>query len=234
MNEAKPFYVKSLEEDLATQRLVNGVKQPFQSVENMVRSSIILPNTVSFGQADRLACTVLTEEYMQTYRPQGIIFQTDENPDYMAPFDLMVLANVPGEKILSDYYSIVDELKEHYGRALMPGYHDFLFKTIEEMLAVIPDPEAAWSMVNDLRERYGLSPIPESEKNLVAYNEAIFHREVPVTPIALFGKEELVPRLSERAELLGLKVYGSAREFYEEKMREIAGERMREFKMSMR
>ena len=218
MNIEKPFYVKSLEEDLATQRLEGGAKKRFQSIEEMVSASggapHIDPNTVSFGQADRLACTVLNSTYTQTYRAQGIIFQTDDLPDYVAPFDLMVLANTPGEEIFSDYYKIVGELKEHYGRSLIPGYTNFLFKTPEEMFAKIPNPEVAWKLVNEFRLKHGLTPIPEDQKKLVMYNEVIFHKTIAIEPVALFGVEKCVLQLAERAHAINLPIFTSAQEFY--------------------
>ncbi len=226
----KTFFVKSLEEDLATQRLIDGKKQPFQSLDEMCHPTNgeqphIKPNTVSFGQAERLACTAISEQYTQTYRPQGIIFQTSTPPDYVAPFDLMVLANVPGENIRADYYSIVHELKEHYERALIPGYDKFLFKTPEEMLSAIPNPEIAWKMVNDFRNKHGLSPIPEAERKLLAYNEVIFYKTVAIKPVAIYGDVEQVPELLERAKKIRLPVYPSAEAFYQEQIEQTREQR---------
>ena len=220
MDFNKPIFVKSLEADLATQRLVDGIKRPFQSLEEMVSPQNgerpnIKPNTVSFGQADRLSCTILSANYTKTYRPQGIIFQTDMAPDYIAPFDLMVLADVPGENIVADYYSIVNELQEHYGRSLIPGYEKFLFRTAEEMFAKIPNPEIALRLVDDFRRAHGLSPFPESERKLVLYNEAVFHKDVIIEPVAIFGDPNFVPNLQERADKLGVPVNDSASGFWE-------------------
>lgn len=216
----KGFYVKSLETNLATQRLVDGSKISFQTIEEMVASKHINPNTISFGQADRLACTILGTNYTQTYRAQGIVFQTNEAPDYISPFDLMLLANVPGEEIKSDYYSFIENLKEHYGRSLIPEYNDFLFKDPAEMLKEFPSPDVAWARVNAFRAVHGLTPVPESQKKLALYNEVIFHRPIIVEPVALFGMPELVPHLRERAVALNLRVFPSAQEFYEKIVRE--------------
>ena len=77
------YYVKSLEEDFSTKTIKNKEKVSFQSVQNIVKTKTIKPNTKSFGRERRLSCTMLSRNYTKTYRPHGIIFQTEEKPDYI-------------------------------------------------------------------------------------------------------------------------------------------------------
>ena len=90
------FYVKSLEEDFISKTLKGKKKVDFQSIENIIKTKKIKPNTKSFGRKRRLACTALSKNYTKTYRPQGIIFKTTDKPDYVAPFDLVLLTKTHG------------------------------------------------------------------------------------------------------------------------------------------
>ena len=126
------FFVKSLEEDFVSKTLDGKNKAPFQSIESMVKTRVIKPNTKSFGRKRRLACTILSENYIKTYRPQGIIFQTRNKPDYVAPFDLVLLSNA--KKIIVHYYRIKNDLHLYYNHNLIPGYEKFIFKNFADML----------------------------------------------------------------------------------------------------
>ena len=65
-----------------------------------------------FGRKKRLSCTVLNEKYTKTYRPQGIIFQTSKKPDYIFPFDLVLLSAT--NRIIVHYYRIKNNLHVYY------------------------------------------------------------------------------------------------------------------------
>ena len=59
----KVYYVKSLEEDFTTKTLKNKKKVNFQTIQNIVKTGTIKPNTKSFGRKKRLSCTILNHIY---------------------------------------------------------------------------------------------------------------------------------------------------------------------------
>ena len=203
------FFVKSLEEDFVSKTLDGKNKAPFQSIESMVKTRVIKPNTKSFGRKRRLACTILSENYIKTYRPQGIIFQTRNKPDYVAPFDLVLLSNA--KKIIVHYYRIKNDLHLYYNHNLIPGYEKFIFKNFADMLKEFPSPKAALKQVNNFRIKNGNGPLPREKYRLVEYNEVIFHSPVKIKPIGLFGYR---PEARVMARKLGLPCFISAKEFY--------------------
>lgn len=84
------YYVKSLEEDFATKTLKGRHKVNYQTVKDIVKTKTIKPNTKSFGRRRRLSCTIIDKNYLKTYRPQGIIFKTQQSPAYIIPFDRLI------------------------------------------------------------------------------------------------------------------------------------------------
>ena len=113
------YFVKSFEEDHSTKTLVGKKKKTFQTLGNILSTLKIKPNTKSFGQKLRLSTTILHERYRKTYRPQGVIFQTEAKPDYVLPFDLVLLSNA--EKIVVYYYRIKNNLHVYYNHKLIGG-----------------------------------------------------------------------------------------------------------------
>lgn len=204
------LYVKSLEEDLISKTLKDGNKVDFQSIENMIKTKKIKPNTKSFGKQMRLACTALNKNYTKTYRPQGIIFMTKDVPDHVAPFDLVLLAKT--NKILVQYYRIKNNLSQYYGLELIEGFEKFIFKTVEEMMKKFPSPKKVWDEVNKFRIKKGYLHLKKSKYRLVEYNEVIFHNPVNIVPIALYGYRREV---REKAKKLGLPHFSSVKSFYE-------------------
>ena len=102
------YYVKSLEEDFATKTLKGKNKVTYQTMQNIIKTRTIKPNTKSFGRQRRLACSILNKNYTKTYRPHGIIFQTSNKPDYVSPFDLVLLSAT--NNIIVHYYRIKNNL----------------------------------------------------------------------------------------------------------------------------
>ena len=96
------YYVKSLEQDLISKRVVGSKKVNFQTVENMVKTKNIRPNTLSFGKKHRLACTAISKYYTKTYRAQGIIFSTKQKPTQVSPFDLVLLTKTSGDFLINE------------------------------------------------------------------------------------------------------------------------------------
>ncbi|MDP3987397.1 MAG: hypothetical protein Q8P81_04195, partial [Nanoarchaeota archaeon] len=140
------FYVKSLEEDFISKTLKGKKKVDFQSIENIIKTKKIKPNTKSFGRQKRLACTALSKNYTKTYRPQGIIFKAKDKPDYVAPFDLVLLTKT--NNIIVHYYRIKNNLHLYYNQELIKESEKFIFKTAKEMLKKFSSPKKAWNEVN--------------------------------------------------------------------------------------
>ncbi len=207
------FYVKSLEEDFVSKTLKGRKKVDFQSIEDIIKTKRIKPNTKSFGRKKRLACTALSENYTKTYRPQGIIFKTEDKPDYVAPFDLVLLTRT--NKIIVHYYRIKNNLHLYYNQELIPGFDRFIFKTAKDMLKVFPSPKKAWQEVNKFRVKNGYKSLTKQKYRLVEYNEVIFHRPVRIIPVALYGYRK---EARQKAKNLGLPYYITARKFCEKNL----------------
>lgn len=204
------YYTKSLEEDFATKTLRGKKKVSFQTLDDMIKRGVIKPNTKSFGRQKRLSTTILSPQYTKTYRPQGIIFQTDDKPEYIAPFDLVLLTDA--DKIVVHYYRIKNDLHIYYNHELMPGFEKFIFKSFTAMLSKISSPARAWKAVNDFRVLNGYKKLPRPKHRLVEYNEAVFEKSVHIQPVAIFGYRK---KAREMAKKYGLPYFSTARKFYE-------------------
>ena len=202
------YYIKSFEEDFYTKTVVNNKKEKFQSIENIIKTKIIRPNTISFGVEQRLSTTILSRQYRKSYRPQGLIFKTDKKPDYIMPFDLVVLSDV--DNVIVHYYRIKDNIHFYYNHQLIKGFDKFIFKNFKAMVKKFPTPEDAWNAVNVFREKNGYKKLAKTKKRLFQYNEAVFHSDVPIEPIAIFGYKKEA-RLKARQ--LGLEHFRSVNEF---------------------
>lgn len=208
-NSPELFFVKSFEPDFATKTLIGRRKAVCQKIEEIVKLRKIFPNTKSFGRKKRLSCTIIHKNYTKTYRPQGIIFQTSAKPDYVFPFDLALLT--ADENIIVHYYRIKDNLHLYYNRKLISGNEKFIFKNLNGVLKNFKSPKDAWKKVNDFRKKHGYPRLPNSKFRLVEYNEAVFHKPINITPVALFGYSKKSRNLAKRLSLLHFK---SAKDFY--------------------
>ena len=205
-----PFLVKSFEEDFSTKTIVGKEKRTFQTIDDIINTKTIRPNTKSFGQKRRLSTTILHKNYTNTYRPQGIIFQTKAKPNYILPFDLVLLSDA--KKIVVHYYRIKDNLHIYYKHKLIDGYDKFVFKNIGLMLKKFGSPKSAWKAVNNFRKENGYAVLPQPKYRLVEYNEAVFLKPIKIKPIALFGYTKHARKLANK---YGLMYYKSAKNFYE-------------------
>jgi hypothetical protein len=206
---AEVFYVKSFEEDFATKTLIGKKKVSYQTIYDIVHTKKIKPNTLSFGRKRRLSTTILHDTYIKTYRPQGIIFQTSARPDYILPFDLVVLSAT--DNIIVHYYRIKNKLHIYYNHKLIPGFERFVFKTFDRLLNSISSPKNALEQINSFRKEKGFNPLPKSKSRLVEYNEAIFHKAISIKPVAIFGYRKDAKKIAKD---LGLPWYTSAKAFY--------------------
>ena len=206
---AERFYIKSLEEDFFTKTLKAKEKVNFQSVYDMVKKRTIRLNTKSFGRKRRLSTTILSKNYLKTYRPQGIIFQTSNVPDYVLPFDLVLLSKT--DKIVVHYYRIKNNLHAYYNHKLIEGFERFIFKDFDSMVKKFRSPNAVWIEVNKFRKDSGYETLPRQKYRLVEYNEAVFHKPVKIVPIAIFGYRKDTSNIARRC---GLPHYVSAKDFW--------------------
>lgn len=210
MSYMNTYLVKSFEEDHSTKILVGKKKKTFQTLENILSTKTIKPNTKSFGQKRRLSTTILHENYTKTYRPQGIIFQTKMKPNYIMPFDLVLLSDA--KEIVVHYYRIKNNLHIYYNHKLIDGYEKFIFKNIDLMLKKYKSPKIVWEELNTFRVAHGHAFLPHSKYRLVEYNEAVFLRPIKIKPVALFGYRKQTKILAKK---YNLKYFRSAKEFYE-------------------
>jgi hypothetical protein len=204
------YYVKSFEEDFCTKTLVNNKKVTFQNVFDIIKRKEIKPNTKSFGRKRRLSCTIIDKDYTKTYRPQGIIFQTNSKPDYIFPFDLVLLSAT--DKIIVHYYRIKNNLHIYYNHKLIKGFERFIFKDFRSMIKKYSSPTKAWQAVNKFRKENSFNELPKQKFRLVEYNEAVFHKPIKIKPVAIFGYRK---EAAEVAEKLNLPHYVSAKHFYQ-------------------
>ncbi len=204
------YFVKSLEEDFTTKTLVGKKKVSFQTIQDIVKTKTIKPNTKSFGRKRRLACTILDKNYTKTYRPHGIIFQTNQKPDYIFPFDMVLLSAT--DKIIVHYYRIKNNLHIYYNHSLIPGFEKFIFKDFKKMSSKISSPDKAWKEINKFRISSGYKKLQKQKYRLVEYNEAVFHKSIRIKPIALYGYLPTTRKISKQ---LNLPSYKSAKYFYE-------------------
>lgn len=202
------YFAKSMEDDFVLKTVEGEEKLPAQSIEDIVDSSTIDPNTYSFGHEKRLACTLLHTDYTKTYRDQGIIFTVQAAPDYVAPFDLSLL--IQSDDIVTEYYKIENNLHIYYNHKLIHGFEAFIFDDYEKMFEEFPSPEIAWQKVNEFRMSQGYPELSEDKKRLVSYNEAVFLNPVKIEPLAVFGHSDLS---KQKAQELGLAHFNSAQEF---------------------
>lgn len=205
----KIHYIKSFEKDFALKTVKNNKKIKSQTIQNIVKTKTIKPNTFSFGRKKRLACTCLHKNYTKTYRSQGLIFQSYEKPDSVFPFDIVLLTNA--NKIIVQYYRIENHLHEYYNNTLIKGWEMFSFKTYNDMIKKISSPEIAWKKVNTFRKKNKLKELPETKFKLVQYNEIIFNRPIKITPIAIYGYTKESRQMAKK---LNLPHYKNAKEFY--------------------
>lgn len=203
------YYAKSFEEDFVLKTLKGKKKVAFQSIQDIIKNRIIKPNTKSFGRKMRLSTTILHENYLKTYRPQGIIFTTKQKPDYVLPFDLVLLSAT--NKIIVHYYRIKNNLHVYYNHTLIPGFKQFILRNFDSLIKEYYSPKDVWKQVNLFRKKNGFNELPKQKFRLVTYNEAVFHRAIQIRPIALFGYRKKTYKFAKR---FGLPHYVSAKEFY--------------------
>ncbi len=204
------YFAKSFEEDFVLKTLKGKKKVSFQSIDSVLKTKTIKLNTKSFGRKMRLACTFLHKNYLKTYRPQGLIFQTKIKPDFIYPFDLVLLSDA--EKIIVHYYRIKNNLYMYYNHNLIPGFEKFVFKNVIQLLRNFPSPEVSWKEVNKFRVEHGYKKLLKQKHRLVEYNEVIFYKPIEIKPVAIFGYRKNAREIAKKH---GLPYFVTAKKFFE-------------------
>jgi len=204
------YFAKSFEDDFILKTLKDQKKENFQLIQNILETKTIKPNTKSFGRESRLACTFLSKNYLKTYRAQGLIFKTPETPDYIYPFDLILLSDA--KKIIVQYYRIKENLHIYYNHNLIKGFESFIFKDIKSLLKRFPTLDLVWKEVNKFRVKKGYKELPKQKYKLIEYNEVIYHRPIIIEPIAIFGYKKIA---KDTAKKYNLPHFTTAKKFYE-------------------
>jgi hypothetical protein len=203
------YFAKSFENDFVLKTLRGKQKADFQSIRQVLKTNTIKLNTKSFGRERRLACSFLHKNYLKTYRAQGLIFQTEDKPDFIYPFDLLLLTDA--KKIIVQYYRIKENLHMYYNHNLICGFEKFVFKDINKLLDEFPTLEKVWKEVNNFREDAGHKRLPRTKHRLIEYNECIFHKPIKIEPIAVFGYKKIAREIARK---YNLPHFRTAKDFY--------------------
>jgi hypothetical protein len=168
-----------------------------QTLANVLENKLLIPHTKHFQLEKRLCVSFLTEGYPGTYRSEGIIFQTAQNPNYCVPFDMLALtANQALDN--ADYY-----------KQFLAGAKQFKFKSLQDMLRQLPDSKTAIKSLNTFRKEQGLKTVDGEYMN---YNECCFTESVRINPIALIGQDKSYHELAEK---YNIQLYSSiSRQIY--------------------
>jgi hypothetical protein len=204
------YFAKSFEDDLVLKTLKGKRKVAFQSMKEILDTGLIKPNTRSFGREMRLSTTILSGRYLKTYRPQGLIFKTKSRPNYILPFDLVLLSKA--KRIIVQYYKIKNNLHLFYNHDLIDGFQKFVFKSFPAMVRTYPAPSLVWVAVQKFRRKNGYPSLTKQKHRLVEYNEAVFTKPIRITPVAIFGYRKNAKRL---ARMYGLPHFRTAKLFYQ-------------------
>lgn len=204
------FFAKSFEQDFILKTIKGEKKVNFQTIDNILKTNTLKLNTKSFGRKERLACTFLHKNYLKTYRAQGLVFTTNQKPDLIYPFDLVLLSDA--KKIIVQYYRIENNLHDYYNHNLIPGFKQFVFKDISKLLASFPSLSRVWTGVNKFRKANGYKQLPKQKHKLVEYNEVIFSKQVKIKPVAIFGYHKNSRQIAKKH---SLPHFTTAKKFYE-------------------
>jgi len=167
-------YYKSLDvvgDQLQLSTIKDGEKTTSQTLSEILTSSTIIPNTVHPSFPKRLCVNYILAHFaLASYRPNGLLFESAEQPDYACPVDIMKLTEDP------------ENLTAANDSPFLEGYEQFLYPTIDAMVDVVGgSPVRAGILINEWRVAQGKSKIDHS------YNECAFFRTIKVKPLALYG-----------------------------------------------
>jgi hypothetical protein len=154
-----------------------------QTLQEILDTNTIKPNTTHSQLKKRLCVSLIDTGYKGVYRPEGLVFETEERPDYAVPFDLMALT------------SGVSFTSADYNHGFLNGSEKFKYGSIDEMLGDYPDSEKAIRDLNAFRRQNGLKPVDAKTMN---YTECCFERDVPIRPVAIIGRSSTYHELAKK------------------------------------
>ena len=151
-----------------------------QTLREVLEQRIISPNTRHHALPNRLSVSLPTPDFPGVYRPEGILFATDNPLTYCVPFDLMALTNG------STYTS------HDYGSDFLLGFQDFVFQDFRSMTDSFSNSKLALEALNAFRESHGLAK-PNKKMD---YNEICFENDITIEPLGLIGTSSEISGLS--------------------------------------
>jgi len=201
------IYFKSLEPvgkglGIKTYNFNGDSKEVFQTLRGIIKTRILKTNTKHSQLKDRLCVSLPTNTYTGGYRPEGILFTTEQIPDYCSPIDLMALTS--GETFTSSDYN---------GKFIKRS-SELIFDSVESMFANYRSPEEAREKVVKLRNAVGLKPL----ERRFSYNECCFEKNVKINPIGLVGQSNAIAETARKTRLM---VYPSIKTFIKYHSKEI-------------
>jgi hypothetical protein len=152
-----------------------------QTLNEVIETKTIKPNTKHATLKQRLCASLLCSGYSGSYRPEGIVFETEARPNYAAPFDMMTLTT--GKTFTSS----------DYDSEFIPGSEKFIYNNIEKMLEDYPEASKGLKELNDFRKQNGLEEIDEVS---MKYNECCFENNIAIKPVAIIGKSQIYRALA--------------------------------------
>ncbi len=195
MNYFKSFEQHGPEHELTSYNPHTKKRFTSQTLTGALAEKVIYPNTTHTYLPPRLCVSRPTQEYLGSYRPEGMIFETEQQPLLSTPFDLMAITT--GKTFTS----------QDYNAKFLEGSEQFVFSNVEDMLRVHPTAETALQTLNTFREQHGL---PAVDLETMQYNECCFFEEVHIQPLALIGTSEDITSL---ARTYNLPVYANIKEY---------------------
>lgn len=162
-----------------------GTHHTCQTLDEILANRTLKPNTKHHILNDRISVSVPTPAFPATYRPEGLLFSTEDKPNYCVPFDLMALTS--GKTFTH----------QDYGSDFLPGHEQFIFPDYDSLVRNFPTATKALKELNMLREAHGLSSMNQTK----AYNEFCFEKDIVIKPRALVGTSDEIKKLSENHEL---------------------------------
>jgi len=180
-----------------------------QTICDILDTKKIKPNTVSFWFKKRLSCTLLTDNYLKTYRNQWLIFKTDEAISTIFPFDLSALSE--NNNIVSDYNLIENNISDYYNKWIIKWFEKFKYKDIDLFIKSFNWPKDLLNSINIIRNENWFKSIDYDELKLLLYNEVIFEKDISIEPIAIYWINKLSKEISQK---YNLPLFDSAESFY--------------------
>ena len=157
-----------------------------QYLTDILHTDIIIPNTYHGSMKTRLCVSAPDKEFNGSYRPEGILFETEQQPDYCCPVDLMALMNTES----TDSSNYDSEFLEYSKRMIFDNLKD-MFELDDRNYVT---PERTLAGLNEVRKAAGLKPVSKT----FCYNECGFFSPVSIKPVGLVGNSIEIYKLADK------------------------------------